>query len=93
MARADASAAHAVEVLLGHVQEVGRHSEAQTLRVAEVVTQHLEKEIEAAVTSVATIAEVQTHTTMEGMRQNVQAQIEQNGADAQRGDGENQKTI
>ena len=93
MAHADASAACAVEVLLGCVQEVVRHSEVQTPRIAETVTQQLEKEIEATAMSAATTAEIQMHTTMEGMRQDVQAQIEQNRADVQCRDEENEKTI
>ena len=76
MAHADVSTAHAVEVLMGCVQEVAEHSQAQTLRVAKAVTQNLEKVIEAAATSTATTAEIQTCTAVEGIRRDVQTQIE-----------------
>ena len=92
-AHANASAAHAVEVLSGRVQEVAEHSQAQTSCVAVAVAQQLEKEIEAAAMSTATTAEIQTRTAVEGMRRDVQAQIEQTRVDAQRRDEENQKTI
>ena len=83
---ADASAAHAVEVLSGRVQEVVEHSEKQTLCVAGAVTQQLEREIKPAAT-----VEVQTCTAIEGMCRDVQAQIEQNLVDAQRRDDDTQK--
>ena len=70
-----------------------RHSEGRTSRIAEAVTQKLEKEIEAAAMSAAVTVEVQTRTAVEGMRRDVQAQIEQNPADTQRRDEGNQKTI
>ena len=92
-ARADASAAHAVEVLSGRVQEVAEQSQVQTSRVAVAVAQQLEKEIEAAASSTAATAEIHTRTAVEGMRRDVQAQIEQTRADAQRRDEETQKTI
>ena len=93
MARADASAAHAIEVLSGRVQEVAEHSQVQTSRIAVAVAQQLEKEIEATVTSTAATTEIQTRTAVEGMRCDVQAQIDQNRAYVQRRDEENQKTI
>ena len=43
--------------------------------------------------STAATTEIQMRTTMEGMRRDIQAQIEQNRADAQRRDEDNQKTI
>ena len=43
--------------------------------------------------SAAVTAEVQTRTAMEGMRRDVQAEIEQNHVDAQRRDEEQQKTL
>ena len=69
--RADASATHTIEILSGRVQEVAKHSQAQTSCVAEAVAQQLEKEIEAAATSAAATAEVQTCTAVEGMRRDV----------------------
>ena len=65
----------------------------QTSRVAVAVAQQLEKEIEAVASSTATTAEIHTRTAVEGMRRDVQAQIEQTRADAQRRDEETQKMI
>ena len=92
-ARADASAAHAVEVLSGCVQEVAEQSQVQTSRVAVAVAQQLEKEIEAAASSTAATAEIHTCTVVEGMRRDVQPQIEQTRVDARHRDEETQKTI
>ena len=88
MARTNASTTHAVEVLSGQVQEVAAHSKAQTSRVAEAVTWQLESEIQAAVTSTAVTAELNTRAAVEGMRQDVKAQLEQNRVDAQHRDEE-----
>ena len=68
LAHATVNTAHALEVLSGRVQEVTAHSEAQALRIVETVTQQWEKEIEAAATSAATTAELNTRIAMEGMR-------------------------
>ena len=84
---------HIIGLLSKCVEEIAAHSEAQTLRIADVVTQQLEREIQAAATSSATTAEVQTHTVVEGMRSEVQAQIEQNRADAQRSDETTQRSV
>ena len=46
------------------------------------VTQRLEREIVAAVTSTATMAEVTMRTVVEGVRRDIQVQLEQNRADA-----------
>ena len=71
LAHATANTAHIVEVLSGCVQEVAAHSEAQALRVAELVTQRLEKEIEVATTSVVMTTTINTHMTVEGMRRDI----------------------
>ena len=92
-AQAEASAAHGVEVLSGHMQEVAEHSQAQTSRVAEAVALKLEKEIEAAAMSTAATAEIQRRIAVEGMCCDVQAQLDQSRADVHRRDAENQKTI
>ena len=65
----------------------------QTSRVAVAVAQQLEKEIEAAASSTAATAEIHMCTAVEGMRRDVQAQIEKTRVDAQRRDEETQKTI
>ena len=81
MVHANASTAHAIEVLSGRMGEVAEHSQVQTLRVAVAVAQQLEKEIEAAATSTAVTAEIQMRTAVEWMRRDIQAQIDQNRAD------------
>ena len=53
----------------------------------------MEKEIEAAPMSTAATAKIQMRTAVEGMRRDIQAQIDQNRADIQHRDEENQKTI
>ena len=45
------------------------------------VTHRLEREIVAAVTSTAATAEVTMRTVVEGVRRDIQAQLEQNRAD------------
>ena len=92
-ARADASVAHAIEVLSRCVQEVAEHSQAQTSRIVVAAAQQLEKEIEAAATSTAMTTEIQTRTAVEGMRRDVQAQLDQTRADVQHRDAQNQKTM
>ena len=63
------------------------------MRVAEAVTQQLEREIEAVGMSIAATVEFQTRTAIEGMRRDVQAQTEQNCADAQRREEDTQKIV
>ena len=92
-AHADASTAHAVEVLSGCVQEVVMHSEAQASRVAKMVTRQLEGEIQAVVASATMNANINVRTMVEGMRREVQAQIEQNRVKAQRRDEETQQMV
>ena len=76
LARADASAAHAVKVLSEHVQKSVAEIEAKTSRTVGTVVQQLEQEIATAAT-----AKITTRTAVEGMRRDVQAQIDQNRAD------------
>ena len=70
-AKADASTAHAVEEMMGRVQEVAAYSDAQASRVAKTITRQLEREIQAATTSTTTIAKIQMRTAVEGMRRDV----------------------
>ena len=83
-AAADTSEAHNAEEISSHVKEVVEYSDAQASRAAVDVTQRLEKEIVAVVTSTATTAEVTMRTVVEGIRRDIQAQLEQNRADALR---------
>ena len=52
------------------------HCEVQASHVAESITQRLGKEIKAIVTSATMIAEVDMRVAVEGMRMDVQAQID-----------------
>ena len=92
-AAADTSATRMGEEIASRVRQVAEYSDAQASRVAADVTQRLEKEIEAAATSTAATAEVTTRTVVEGVRRDIQAQIEQNRADALRREQEAQSRI
>ena len=61
---------------------------AQMSCTVEGVTRQLESEIQAAAMSTAVTAGLNTHAVVEGMRQDVQVQLEQNRVDAQRRDEE-----
>ena len=82
--RADDSTSCVAGILMGRVEEVAMQTEAQTLHVAVQVMQQLEKELEAAATSAAAMAKITTDVAMEGVRRDVQAQVEQIRTDAQR---------
>ena len=92
-AKADASTAHAIEEIEGRVREVAAYSDAEASRVAETVTQQLEREIHAAATSTAVTVETQTRTAVEAMHRDVQAQFGQNRADALRREEESQHKV
>ena len=81
-AHMNASAKHTVETLWGQVQEMVVQSGARMSRAIEGVTQHLESEIEAAATSMATTAERKMRTGVKGMCQDVQSQIDQHREDS-----------
>ena len=81
MVQADASTAHTVEEIMGCVRELAAYSDAQASRVITEVTQQLESEIVAAVTSTTVTADVNTCTVVEEMHRDVQAQLEQIRAD------------
>ena len=79
---ADASASRAVTEMAGQVERVAAYSEAQASRASVEVTQRLEKEIGAAAISTAAMAEVTTCKAVEGVRRDIQVQLDQNRADA-----------
>ena len=81
-AAADASATRATEEIASRVKEVVEYSDAQASRVAVDITQRLEHEIVAAVTSTAVTAKVTMCTVVEGVRRDIQAQLDQNCTDA-----------
>ena len=58
------------------------YSDAQASRVAADVTARLEHEVQAAATSTAATAELTTRTVVEGVRRDIQAQLDANRADA-----------
>ena len=58
------------------------YSDAQASRVAADVTARLEHEVQAAATSTAATAELTTCTVIEGVRRDIQAQLDANRADA-----------
>ena len=92
-AAADASATCANEEIASRVRQVAEYSDAQASCIAAGVTQRLEKEIEVAATSTTMTAEVTMRTVMEGVRRDIQAQIEQNRADTLRREQEAQSRI
>ena len=90
---ADMSAARTAEEISSRVKEVVEYSDAQASRITADVTQRLEKEIVAAATSTTATAEVMTRTVVEGIRRDIQAQLEQNRADALRREQEAQHRV
>ena len=63
--QAEASAAKAVEVMEGCVQQLVLESGVHTSCITEEVTQRLEVEINAAATSTATMTQIQMHDAVE----------------------------
>ena len=84
-----ASAQRVVETLSGQVQEMAAHPGAQMLHAVEDVTRQLRSEIKATAMSMAMTAEINTHTTIEGMCRDISLQIDQNHKDAWRKDEKN----
>ena len=91
--QAAASTAHITDVLSKCVGEVVAETEAKTSHVVGMVAQQLEKKIQAAASSTAATAKIMTCTAVEGMRRDVQAQIEQNRVDALRDSNAVQKKV
>ena len=89
----DASITCASEEITSRVKQVAEYSNVQASRVAADVMQRLEQEIVAAATSTAVTAEVTMRTVVEGVRRDIQAQIEQNCMDALRREQEAQSRI
>ena len=75
------------------MEKVAVYSEAQASRAAVEVTQWLEKEIGAAAISTAAMAEVTMRNAVEGVRRDIQAQLDQNRADALRREEEAQRRV
>ena len=83
-AAAEASAARSAEHVAAEVERVAAYSDAQASRVAADVTARLEHEVQAAATSTVATAELTTCTIVEGVRREIQAQLDSNRADALR---------
>ena len=82
--RAESSTSQVVGMLSHKVDQVAAQATAQTSHVA-VVTQQLEKNIEAATTSAVATAKDTTQLEAEKICHDIQAQIKQTCVDAQRG--------
>ena len=80
-ARADESTVHAMEFLTEQVRQTVAETEAKVSRTVGTIVQQLEKEITAAATSATAMAEVTTLTMVEGVRRDVQAQMDKNRVD------------
>ena len=93
VAAADANTARTAEEISSRVKEAVEYSDAQASRGAVDVAQRLEKEIVAAATSTATTTEITTRTVVEGVRRDIQAQLEQTHADSLRRETEAQHRI
>ena len=63
------------------VRQVAEYAEAQSSRTATELSQRLETEINAAATSAAATAEINTRTMVEGARRDLQAQFDTNRAE------------
>ena len=74
---AEASISQAANVLFSQVQQVVAQTSTEMSRIAEKVTQQLESEINATASSTAVAAEVNTRAAVEGMRRDVQSQLDQ----------------
>ena len=83
-AHVEATAAKAVEVMEGRIQQLAHESGVHTSHVAEEVTQRLEAEINAAMNSTAATAQTQMRKAVAVMRCELQAQMEQNLAELHR---------
>ena len=92
-AAAETGTARVAAELGSQIKKVAEYTDAQTLRVAADVSQRLEKEINAAVTSTTTMAEITTRTIVEGVRRDIQAQLDAYCADALRREEEQRKRV
>ena len=81
-AAAEAKAARTAEHVMAEVKCVAAYSDVQASRVAADITARLEHEVQAAATSTAATAELTTRTVVEGVRRDIQAQLDTNREDA-----------
>ena len=81
-AAADASTTRVVMEIAGQVEKVAAYSDVQVSRVTAEVTQRLEQEIGAAASSTVATAKITMRTAVEGVRRDIQAQLDQNRVDA-----------
>ena len=90
---ADASMARTAEEISSRVREAVEYSDVKASRFAMDVTQRLEKEIVAVAMSTAATAKIHMRTVVEGVRRDIQAQLEQTCADSLRREQEAQHRI
>ena len=83
-AAAEANAARTEERVTAEVKRVAAYSDAQASKVAADVTARLEQEMQATATSTAATAKLTTRTVVEGVRRDIQAQLDATRADALR---------
>ena len=91
--RADISISSVADVLTGKVQQVAAQFEAHTSHAIEQVAQQLEKDVKAIAMSTAATAETSTRAAVEGIRCEVQAQINQTRTDSQRKEEETRRQV
>ena len=73
--------------------KVAKYSDAHASHVAADVTARLEKDIQVAASSATAIAEITTRTAVEGVRRDIQAQLDVYRADALRKSDETQAQV
>ena len=78
---------------MGRIREIAAYLDTQALRVTLEVTQGLESEIQVATTSTTMTANINMCSVVEGVRRDVQAQLEQNRADTRHHEEETQHKV
>ena len=82
VAASEVSAARVAAEVDAKVAKVAEYSDAHVSHVVADVTARLEKDIQAAASSVTATAEITTCTTVEGVQRDIQAQLDVYRADA-----------
>ena len=94
LARADESTVHAVEVLSEQVQRTAAETEAKMhCELLESSSNSWRKRLQRLRRAPLAMAEITTRTVVEGLRRDVQAQIDQNRADNLRKTDEAQRRL
>ena len=93
VAQGEVSMAQVISALSKCVEKLAADTEARTLRVIGIVVHRLEQEIEAVVVSAATRSEQNTHSVVDGLRDEIRAHLAQNRADFERRQEETMQTV